>query len=149
MKIAEHKQSIFETYLNKNRIDEKAHHILPDAWKIVKEITMKKNFERKIELDNAIKSGKFLIDVNLIWKGISEGRVLTLFIERGLYQSAIIENDSIIFIDEKQRNENGLGVIDDIYDELIEKNMDFGGDVVFLPEGTLKDYNGFGAVTRY
>ena len=40
-------------------------------------------------------------------------------------------------------------MVDDIYDELIEASMNYGGDVVFLPEGELKDFDGFGAITRY
>jgi hypothetical protein len=39
--------------------------------------------------------------------------------------------------------------VDDIYDELIETNMSYGGDVVFLPNGELSEFSGFGAITRY
>jgi len=147
LKISDQKHSIFEAYLNKNRVDEKAHAIVSEAWKIVKEYTLQKNNDRIHELKKAVGAGKFLSDINDIWKAIYEGRIQTLFIEQGLFQAALIENEIIVKLDENEAGKKG--VIDDIYDEMIEINMNYGGDVVFLPKGTLKDFNGFGAITRY
>lgn len=86
-------------------------------------------------------------DTNEIWKAIFEGRIQTLFVEQGLFQPAIIKDDQIEYVSEDRCTETG--VVDDIYDEMIEANMDFGGDVVFLPKGELDKFNGFGAITRY
>lgn len=147
LKIADEKDSIFEIYLNKNRLEEKAHHIISEAWKIVKQHTEEKNNARKVELERAVGTGKFLSDVNDIWKAILEGRVQTLFIEQGLFQPGLMESDKITLVAEEDRNKKE--VVDDIYDEMIETNMNFGGDVVFLPKGNLAEFNGFGAVTRY
>ena len=58
-----------------------------------------------------------------------------------------MNDDEIVYVSNEERNDTG--VIDDIYDEMIEANMDFGGDVVFLPKGELTKFNGFGAITRY
>ena len=147
LKIADKKDSIFETYLNKNRVDEKAHAIVTEAWKIVKDFTVEKNNARIAELKNAVGTGKFLSDVNDIWKAIMEGRIQTLFIEQGLFQPAILEANVIRKVADEDRDKKE--VIDDIYDEMIEMNMDYGGDVVFLPKGELDNFNGFGAITRY
>ena len=70
-----------------------------------------------------------------------------MFIEQGLFQPAVIEDDSIVYVQDDKRADKD--VIDDIYDELIELNMDFGGDAVFLPKGELEKFNGFAAITRY
>lgn len=147
LKIADQKQSFYNTFLNKNRVDEKAHTIVEEAWKIVTEYNVNNNNARKVELQKAVSNGRFLSDVNDIWKAIHEGRVQTLFVEQGLFQPAIIEEGSVTLVstDIKSQKE----VIDDIYDEMIELNMDYGGDVVFLPKGELKDFDGFGATTRY
>lgn len=147
LKIADQKQSFFDTYLNKNRLDEKAHHIVTEAWKIVQDYTITKNNARKTELEKAVSSGKFLSDVNDIWRAIIEGKVQTLFIEQGLFQPGLMEANTITLVSEEDRSKKG--VVDDIYDELIEFNMDYGGDTVFLPKGELTDFNGFGAITRY
>jgi len=147
IKIADNKQSIFETFLNKNRINEKDHAIVTEAWKIVEAHNSKMNAKRKSELLKAVTENKFLSDTNEIWRAINDGKIQTLFIEQGLFQPAVIENDDIQYVSEDQRVDKD--VIDDIYDEMIELNMNFGGDVVFLPKGELKKFNGFGAVTRY
>lgn len=147
LKIADQKSSIFETYLNKNRTEEKAQAIVTEAWKIVEDYTTEKNNARKAELQKAVSNGKFLSDTNEIWQAIKQGRVQTIFIEQGKFQPAVWENDSIIYVADDLRDKKE--VVDDIYDELIEANMSYGGDVVFLPKGELKDFNGLGAVTRY
>ncbi|MCX7549956.1 hypothetical protein [Xanthomarina sp. F2636L] len=147
IKIADQKQSIYEVFLNKNRILEKDHAIISEAWKLVESHTITQNNKRKSELLKAVTENKFLSDTNEIWKAIIEGKIQTLFIEQGLFQPAIIENDEIIYVSDIQKNNNEL--IDDIYDELIELNMSYGGDVVFLPKGELTKFNGFGAITRY
>lgn len=147
LKIADQKQSIFETYLNKNRLDEKAHHIITEAWKIVKEYTIEKNNARRSELQKAVSQNKFLSDTNEIWQAIKQGRIQTIFIEQGNFQPAVWENEQIQYVSDNLRDRKE--VVDDIYDELIELNMNYGGDVVFLPKGKLSDFNGFGAITRY
>lgn len=147
LKIADQKQSIFDTYLNKNRVEEKAHHIISEAWKIVKQYTEEKNNARKAELEKAVSQNRFLSDTNEIWQAIKQGRIQTLFIELGKFQPAIWENDHIEYVSDDIRNRKE--VVDDIYDELIETNMSYGGDVVFLPNGELSEFSGFGAITRY
>lgn len=147
LKIADEKGSILETYLNKNRLDEKAHAIVTDAWSIVSKKMKEQRNARKEELSKAVGTGKFLSDLSDIWKGIGEGRVDTLFIEEGLFAPAIIKNLEIHLVDEDRASEKG--VIDDIYDEMIEANLSFGGDVVFLTKGDLEKFHAIAAKTRY
>ena len=147
LKIADEKQSIFSTYLNRVNIDEKASIIVKEAWITVKEGVEETNNSRKAELKQAVSQNKFLSDTNEIWNAIKEGKVQTLFIEQGLFKPAVIEDNVISYISDNLRNQKN--VIDDIYDELIEANMNNGGDVVFLPKGELTKFNGFGAITRY
>ncbi len=147
LKIADLKHTIFNVFLDKNKINDSVHSIVEDAWIVVKDYVTEKNNSRKQELKKAVGENKFLSDTNEIWRAISEGRVQTLFIEQGLFQPAIMTNGEIVYVSDDQRNDKG--VIDDVYDEMIEANMDFGGDVVFLPKGELTKFNGFGAITRY
>lgn len=147
LKVADDKKSIFDMYLNRNRLEEKAGAIVKDAWTILKDFVVKRNDERKMELDQAVGTGRFLSDVNDIMRAINEGRVQTLFIEQGLFQPAVMKNDFIQLISNK--DEKPKGMIDDIFDEMIEFNMNHGGEAVFLPKGKLDEFNGFGAITRY
>lgn len=147
LKITDQKHSIFDTYLNKNRLDEKGQAIVKEAWEIVQEYTIEKNNARKSQLAVAVSQNKFLSDTNEIWQAIKQGRIDTIFIEQGSFQPAVWNNDQIQFVSDDIRDHKE--VVDDIFDELIEANMNYGGDVVFLPDGDLADFNGFGAVTRY
>ncbi|WP_452221203.1 AOC03_06830 family ribosome hibernation factor [Lacinutrix salivirga] len=147
LKVADQKHSIYPMYLNDNRIAEKDHAIVTEAWKLIEAYYKTINTERKAELLKAVTQNKFLSDTNDIYKAIKEGRIQTLFIEKDLFQPAVIEDDEIIYVSDFQKSDKE--VIDDIYDELIELNMDFGGEVVFLPKGELTKFNGFGAITRY
>jgi hypothetical protein len=147
LKIADQRNSILDFHLNKNRIEAKDHAIVSEAWKIIQDYVIKKNTARKNELKKAVSANQFLSDTNEIWKAVMQGRIQTLFIEQGLFQPAIIKENMISYVSESERNKKG--VIEDIYNEIIEKNMDFDGDVVFLPKGELKKFNGFGAITRH
>ncbi|QAA83197.1 hypothetical protein EI546_07010 [Aequorivita sp. H23M31] len=147
LKIADLKDSIFDVFLDKNKINDPVHSIVEDSWAVVKNYVIEKNNNRKEELKKAVGENKFLSDTNEIWRAISEGKIQTLFIEQGRFQPAVMNNGEIEYVSDDRRNDTG--VIDDIYDEMIEANMDFGGDVVFLPKGELDKFNGFGAITRY
>ena len=147
LKVADQKHSIYNTFLNRNRVDEKDFNIVKDAWEIVKEFKVAENNTRKEELLKAVSTGKFKSDVNDIWLALPQGKIQTIFIEQGLFQPAVLENNVITFVSEDERSQKV--VVDDIYDEMIELNMNFGGDVVFLPKGELKDFGGFGATTRW
>jgi hypothetical protein len=147
MKMADHPHIFFEDHLNGNRNDDKAHAIVSDAWPLVSQRIQSNNEARKSELKQAVGKQRFLSDTNEIWQAIKQGRIQTLFIETDLFQPAVIDNGVISYVD--QHTNSTLQVIDDIYDELIEANMEHGGDVVFLASGELADFNGFGAITRY
>ncbi|MFN3640651.1 MAG: hypothetical protein ACK4UK_07010 [Flavobacterium sp.] len=147
LKIADQKQSIYPTFLNRNRLDEKDHAIVSEAWPLIKEISTQKNHARIEELEKAVGTGKFMSDLNDIWRALTEGRVQTLFVQQGLYQRARLDGEQLIKVGD---TENVSGeVIDDIYDEMIEISLEYGGDVVFLPPGPLEAFQGFGAVLRY
>lgn len=147
LKVADQKQSIFETHLNKNRLEEKAHAIVSEAWEIVKAHVKSNNDARINEIENAVSRNMFLSDTNEIWQGIKQGRIQTLFIEEGKFQPATIKDDVIHYVVDDRDDDEGL--VDDIYDELIVANSNFGGEVVFLPKGKLDAFEGFGAIARF
>lgn len=147
LKVADQKSSILNPYLSGNRMEEKANGIVSEAWKIVREINSQRNNARIGELKEAVSRGLFLSDVNDIWRGVSQGRIKTLFVEQGLFQPAWVEGDSLDLITPGEQIP--IGAVDDIFDEMIEMNRKNGGDEVFLAQGELKDFNGIGATMRY
>lgn len=147
LKVADHKDTIFQTFLSGSRLQDKDHAIVKDAWELIKEYIKERNNKRITELEKATGSGMFRSDINDIWRAIKEGKVQTVFVEQGLFKPALLKEDVIELVSEdKSDTEN---YVDDILDELLELNLSFGGENVFLPKGKLDKYNGYGAITRY
>lgn len=146
-KIADHQHLIFPVFMKGNHLIEKGNSITKEAWKVVKKYIIEKENQRLVELENAVSTGNYISDLNEIWEALPTGQIQTLFIEESLFQSAKITENSLLLVGEDQRE--GKDIVDDIYDELIEANMNHGGEVVFVPDGSLKKHNGFAAITRY
>lgn len=147
MRIADKPTVIFPEFLSRSRQTEADHAIVSDAWEIVRPLTEKQHNDRKGDLQAAVSTNNFISDTTEVYQAIKQGRIQTLFVEENLFQPAVITNDTVVYVSEDTNN--STETIDDIYDELIDLNMDFGGDVVFLPKESLTKFNGFAAMTRY
>ncbi len=146
LKIADHKERVLG-HLNKNRDDEKAHHIIEDAWVVVREVYVTQRRERIAELGKAISAGKLVSETNQIYEMVLQGRGKTLFIKKGTFMPALIKEGKIYPASNESINEEGF--IDDIIDEIIEINMKYGGDNIFIENNELDKYNGLALITRY
>jgi len=142
-KVAE--RPIVVGHLNQNRDHEETDQLVRESWPLVKDHLNKMNKQRLEELQEAINQQRFLIDLSDIWRAVNEGRGRTVFVKRGFHQPAQIENGSVIPMDLP----NGSNVVDDIVDEIIEVNLQNGGDAVFLSDNELNDFKGLALTTRY
>ena len=145
-KIADKKDLILG-HINRNRDDEEPHHIVADAWKVVLAIIKKKQATRISELKKAVSTGKFSSDYNEIWNSIQQGKGQTLFVTKGFFQPALLVNNKITLVDRLEKDQKGI--VDDIIDELIELNLAFGGDTVFMEGNEFKHFNNVALITRY
>lgn len=146
MKEADNPNTILGHVLLKN-FDEKASNLVKNVWPEVEELILKKNRSRIDELEKAINSGKYLGDLNDIWQAVQKGRGRTIFVEEGFFQPVRDENGILTPISpEEIKDKND---INDVVDDMIEYNLEFGGDAVFLEEGSLKNFNKIALVTRY
>lgn len=130
-----------------NRMHEKPHQIVEAAWPIVLEKRRADLQARVQDLEVAAGAGQVLTDYNEIWKAVNQGRGKTLFVKRGFFQPAKLENDSIRLLPQEQAD--APGVVDDIIDEMIEANLRFGGDSIFMDAENLEKYNGLALTLRY
>ncbi len=146
IKMADNKD-VFIGHLEKNVNKEKAHAIVSEAWTHVSDIIKKRNTERLEELKTAVGTGKFKSDITDIWHSILNGKGQTLYVEKGYFQPATWDGESLTLLasDEAQKP----GVVDDIIDEMIEHNIRYGGDTVFLTKEELSDFQGLALITRY
>lgn len=145
VKIADRKETIVGN-VDGNRMHEKAHHIVEAAWPVMKKLNEDKNNQRLDELQAAVSSHNFLIDFNEIWQAIREGQGKTLFVKQGYFQPAILENNHIELVSPENA---ATANVDDIIDEMIEKNLQSKGDTVFIHGDELEKFNGLVLVTRY
>lgn len=143
--IADRKE-IIAGKLNESKLHEKAHHIVESVWPVMKQLNIEKNNQRLTELSEAVSSQKLLTDYNEIWKSINEGRGKILFVKQGYFQPAKLENNHVELVS-KENAENAN--VDDIIDEMIEKNIQQNGDAVFINGDELEKFNGLVLVTRY
>ena len=81
------------------------------------------------------------------WSAILVGRGKTLFVKQGFYQPALLVGGEILLVEKLERDQKG--VIDDIIDEMIEQNLSFGGDIVFLEGNELDEFQNVALITRY
>jgi len=145
LKVAENKEAI-AGHLNGNRDGEKAHEIVEAAWPLAKQFFNEKNLQRLSELSAAIGAKNFETEISSIWRAVKEGRGRTLFVKQRQFPAERPGNDII----ELPLPESGRKVnVDDIIDEMIEKNIELGGDTVFINDDELNEYNGLALVTRY
>jgi hypothetical protein len=141
------KKHIIIGHINKNRDDEKAHHIIPEAWEVVKTITKERIAARISELHQAVGIGKVVSDLSEVWNAIQHGRGQTLFIKKGYFQPAFLKDNQVIPVEKFEKDQKD--VIDDIVDEMIEFNLAFGGDNVFIEGNDLEKFGNLALVTRY
>lgn len=143
MKMAD--RPIVVGHLNMNRDDEPAHQIIKAAWPVMQNVLKEKNADRVSELKKAVGQQKYLSDLSDIWRAVNEGRGRTLFVERGFFQPARIDNNAVVPVD----SPNGNNVVDDIVDEILEVNLKNGGDAVFLKPEEMDGFHGLALTTRF
>lgn len=146
LKVADRKEIILGN-VKGNKMLEKAHHVVDSVWPLVKELQNAENKKRLVELDDAVNNSKYVTDFNDIWTALNEGRGRTLFVRQGYFQPARITGDSIQLVAPDMAED--ADVVDDIIDEMLEKNMKAGGDAVFMQEDELDKFQGLVLVTRY
>ena len=147
MAVADNKNRI-AGHINQNRDNEKAHHIISAIWPQIQEETKKRQQERIVELQQAVSENKFISDLNEIWNSLHEGQGKTLFVKKNYFQHAAIDSEGNITPLNGDLPKDKV-IIDDLVDEMIEVNLAFGGDTVFISGEELNDFQNLALVTRY
>lgn len=145
-KIAD-KKDLIVGHVSWNRDDEKPYNIILDAWKVVQANVKEKHADRIVELGKAVSLGRYLSDYNEIWNVLQQGRGQTLFGKNDFFQSALLIDNKILL--NTNFGNNQKGIVDDIIDEMIELNISFGGDTVFLEGNELEQFQNLALITRY
>lgn len=143
LKAANQKENI-SGIIEGNRDDEDPHNIVQAAWPTVEKWYKEKNQKLLTDLTENAGNGDFETDFTEIWKAIIEGKGRTLYVKEGFIQPAKLDDNNIV---EPVKIDNAN--VDDIIDEMIEKNQQFGGETVFVSGDELKEYNDLVLLKRY
>lgn len=142
LKAAELKENICGL-VEGNKDDEDARNIVDATWPIAKKWHKEKKQERLTDLTDNAGAEDFETDFTAIWKAIIEGKGRTLYVKEGFVQPAKLENNTVKLTSADKAN------VDDIIDEMIEKNQELGGDTVFVSGDELKEYNDLVLLKRF
>ena len=96
------------------------------------------------ELDLARGRKEFSAGIDEVWQKVNTGRVALLAVEEGYRVTVRDEGEHLVHADAGEQ-----GAREDIVDEIVEKALDTGARVRFVPDGELGDANGIAAVLRY
>jgi len=141
------KKDLITGHINQNRDAEKAGSIVNEVWRAMIGLIKKRNHERLTELNKAVSTNKYMTDYNEIWNAIIHGRGKTLFVKKGFFKPALLINNEVIPVDEHKKDQKGI--IDDIIDEMIDQNLKYGGDTVFIEGDEIKKFGNVVLITRY
>jgi hypothetical protein len=125
--------------------DQKGNELAAKAFVEVERIMAERRAKALELIAMAQSAGKLSDDIGDIRRAVKEGRGEALYIEQGYFQPARIDGDTIVLKDDPTE----AGVIDDVIDELAEHTLKLGGQVVFLPPGSLEAYHKVCLVLRY
>ncbi len=95
-------------------------------------------------LDKARGGKAYAAGLDEVWQAAGEGRVDRLLVEEN-YRATVRDEGEHLVPDEAGRP----GVREDIVDEVIERALDTGARIAFVPDGTLADSGRIAAALRY
>jgi hypothetical protein len=98
-------------------------------------------------IENAQGRKVFAAGLDEIWQTVREGRIDLLAVEDGFQRTVCVTDSHLIPADSGASI--GLAAREDIVDEIIEATLDTGGEVVFLPDGTLSAHDHIAAALRF
>ncbi|HXR83377.1 MAG TPA: hypothetical protein VN722_03640 [Hanamia sp.] len=145
MKVARRKETV-AGFIPGNKDSENARDIIDDVWPTVEKWNEEKNKQKLTELSTAVGAQLFLTDFTQIWKAIGEGRGRILFVKKGYFQPANLNNNVVQLVSKENADEAN---VQDIIGLMIEKNREFDGETVFISGDELDEYSGLVLVTRY
>jgi hypothetical protein len=128
-------------YMNEKEICAKTDSILKEKLKN----DQKKNLAF---LDEAVGAKTFASGIRDVWRAVMEKRSRLLLVEKDLKIAGKTGKDKYTLVTDNVDTGNTRNMAD-VVDDLIEYTFEYGGDVVFVENGALKDHGGIALVTYY
>ncbi|MGW0826582.1 baeRF3 domain-containing protein [Streptomyces sp. NPDC002845] len=126
-----------------------AHSTADAVWQAIRPVvdaeTRKNVASVARELETARGRKEFAAGVDEVWQNAEEGRIRLLAVEEN-YRVTVRDDggDHLVPADS-----GDLDTREDVVDEIVERCLDTGAEVRFVPDGTLGDADGIAGVLRY
>ncbi len=125
--------------------DVKPHILAEQAFAEVEQVMAERRKGALDAISKAQGAGKLMDDAGEIFRAAQAGQGDTLYVEEGYFQPARVDGGTVTL----KEDPTEAGVVDDIIDEIAEDVLRYGGHVVFLPEGALREYRKLCLTVRY
>jgi hypothetical protein len=96
------------------------------------------------ELESARGRREFAAGVDELWQSALAGRIRLLAVEENYRATVVDAGDHL-----EPAGPGDLDAREDIVDEIVERCLETGAEVRFVPDGTLRDADGIAGVLRY
>ncbi|GAB4479711.1 MAG: hypothetical protein Kow0088_20890 [Anaerolineales bacterium] len=144
--VTDHQDKILTT-LTGNYDQTPAHELAQLVWPLVELNLAEERKRYLVELEKAIGERKVLTTIGEIWRYAQEGRGKLLLVEENFHYPAKLDESGHILL--PADDPSAPGVIDDAVDEIIEAVLSHGGQVRFLEDGMLTQYQHIALILRY
>lgn len=126
-------------------------HSLPElvdvVWPVAREALLAEHMKVLDKLNKATNERRVATTIDDIWRAAQEGRGRLLIVEENYHFPAHVDETGwhLTVADDP----TAPNVIDDAVDEMIEAVLSKGGEVAFVPDGTLNDHQRLALTLRY
>jgi len=117
------------------------------VWPMMQEYVAHQQQEALASLATAVSGQLYASGIDEVWRLAQEGRGGTLLVEEGFTYPA--RQDATGMQLHPASNPLVPGTIEDAVDEAIETVLAKGGEIVFVPDGTLHDHQRIALILRY
>jgi hypothetical protein len=123
------------------------HEVAERSWPRVLEWVEAQKQRRLEELAQAVGSGRSASGLEPVWRAAHEGRGAVLLVETDYRERATRTEDGQGI--RVGGSESGGAVMDDAVDEIVEVVLARGGEVAFVPAGSLDEHQRIALILRY
>jgi hypothetical protein len=137
---------MYSAHLHGNHDHTTLHDLGRMTWPLVSDLLAQYRLGLLDTLKSAVSAGKSASGLTEVWRMAHDGRGELLLAEEGYSQGVILdENDTPVAVSDP----TAPRVIDDAVDEIAEAVIRFGGQVAFVPDGTLAEHARIALTLRY
>jgi len=124
-----------------------AHDLGKVVWPVVERAFAERRAQVFQRLEAAISARRYASTIGEVWRYAHEGRGELLLLEEGYHQPARLSDDGMNIV--LSDNPEDLNVMDDAADVVVEEVLQKGGQVVFVPDGSLSAHGRVALILRY